>query len=237
MRGAVYELSEHHDRRTRRPAGSQELRAAAAGRAAVALAFVGRDLLTADALRWMFGEHRDFRVFGAFRTARDLEVALAGVRLDAVVYDAGAAAGAAEVEAGELRRMADDIVLLCDGLTPDLVSIAVAVCAQGVLLKSEGSAALIASMRHIALGGHAIFPAGWQELAARESLARARLAALSARQREVLALLAAGRRNEEIAAELMLSMNTVKFHVRGILAALEVRNRVEAARVWSQLGD
>ncbi|MCS7283555.1 MAG: response regulator transcription factor [Anaerolineae bacterium] len=52
---------------------------------------------------------------------------------------------------------------------------------------------------------------------------------LSEREREVLALLAEGLSNEEIAGELNIAVNTVRNHVRNILEKLGVRNRVQAA--------
>ncbi len=52
---------------------------------------------------------------------------------------------------------------------------------------------------------------------------------LSAREREVLALLAKGLRNREIADQLVVSEPTVKTHVRHILEKLRLRNRAEAA--------
>jgi DNA-binding NarL/FixJ family response regulator len=60
-------------------------------------------------------------------------------------------------------------------------------------------------------------------------------ARLSARQRDVLALVAEGRSNQEIAHELMITVNTVKFHVRTIFRELGIHNRVEASRVWSEM--
>lgn len=60
-------------------------------------------------------------------------------------------------------------------------------------------------------------------------------ARLSARQRDVLALVAAGRSNQEVARELMITVNTVKFHVRTIFRELGIHNRVEAARAWAEL--
>ena len=51
---------------------------------------------------------------------------------------------------------------------------------------------------------------------------------LSEREREVLALIGAGRSNTEIADELFISMATVKTHVRHIFAKLDLRDRAQA---------
>ena len=60
--------------------------------------------------------------------------------------------------------------------------------------------------------------------------------ALSERERDVLVRMARGLSNGEIAAQLMISTNTVRHHVRNILAKLEVTNRTEAVHVAMQRG-
>jgi DNA-binding NarL/FixJ family response regulator len=54
---------------------------------------------------------------------------------------------------------------------------------------------------------------------------------LSVREREVLALLAEGASNKEIAIALAVSVSTVKFHVAAIMAKLDARSRVDAVAI------
>ena len=61
--------------------------------------------------------------------------------------------------------------------------------------------------------------------------ARAALSALTTREREVLRLIAAGRSNREIGAELFISAKTASVHVSNILGKLGVASRTEAAAI------
>jgi NarL family two-component system response regulator LiaR len=54
---------------------------------------------------------------------------------------------------------------------------------------------------------------------------------LSAREQQVLDLVAKGKTNNDIAENLYISTRTVKFHVSSILSKLKVKNRTEAA-LW-----
>ena len=105
---------------------------------------------------------------------------------------------------------------------------------DGVVLASARGAELVAAVTQVG-AGHAVFPAGWLRQV-RRSAESSPLAQLSPRQREVLELLALGMDNDQIAARLYISRNTVKFHVRTIYRRLGVHNRVEAARVLAGAG-
>ena len=59
---------------------------------------------------------------------------------------------------------------------------------------------------------------------------------LSEREREVLAMIGAGRSNTEIAEELVISMATVKTHVRHVFAKLALRDRAHAVVVARDAG-
>ena len=69
-----------------------------------------------------------------------------------------------------------------------------------------------------------------KELVAQQSL-------LSAREREILELIALGKNNEELGALLFISVGTVKWHINHILSKLEVRNRIEAVNKGKSLGE
>ncbi|HEY0691730.1 MAG TPA: LuxR C-terminal-related transcriptional regulator, partial [Kribbella sp.] len=63
----------------------------------------------------------------------------------------------------------------------------------------------------------------------RQRVARERLAALTDREREVLAVVARGLSNADIGRELFMSEATVKAHVSRVLVKLDATNRVQVA--------
>ena len=114
---------------------------------------------------------------------------------------------------------------------------------SGFLLKVSPPEQLIAAVRTVAAGGGLLDPA--VTVSVIESFARApsartpRSAALDAltdRERDVLARLAHGRSNAEIAAELYLGEATVKTHVSNVLHKLGLRDRVQAVVAAYELG-
>lgn len=124
------------------------------------------------------------------------------------------------------------VVVVADQIEPGLAGAAGKHEIDGLVLATCSGVELAAALAQV-VAGHAVFPAGW--LGAVHAELTGPLAQLSARQREVLELLAQGLANEAIAARLFISPNTVKFHVRVIYERLGVRNRVEAARVLGGL--
>lgn len=83
--------------------------------------------------------------------------------------------------------------------------------------------------------GVAVVEAKETEHADRRSL-RTNEYGLTARQMEVMAYLAAGMSNKDIAAEMCLAEGTVKIHIAGAYQVLRVSSRTEAVRVAAQLG-
>ena len=107
--------------------------------------------------------------------------------------------------------------------------------AVGYLLKDVTSDGLVEAVRRAAAGQPVVAPAVLARLMAnfveRPPVATTLppgFAELSDREREVLAMIGAGRSNSEIAADLVISMATVKTHVRHIFAKLDLRDRAQA---------
>ena len=112
--------------------------------------------------------------------------------------------------------------------------------AQGYLLKGAPRDELFRAVRVVSQGGSLLQPVVASKLLQRMSSPAApppaAAGALTAREAQVLRLLAHGRANKEIAAELVISERTVKFHVSSILAKLGAGNRTEAVRLAVQRG-
>ncbi len=105
--------------------------------------------------------------------------------------------------------------------------------ASGFLLKDAPEAQLLAAIRIVADGGSLFAPTVTRRLIERfadlgEQQAPPDLDGLTARELEVLGLLARGRSNAEIAAELVVSEHTVKTHVARVLGKLGLRDRIQA---------
>ena len=110
---------------------------------------------------------------------------------------------------------------------PRMVREAAKVGFHGFLTKSTDLPQFVHSVRAV-LGGEAIFPRGGGDGAS--PVRRAPLVAeqLTAREREVLALLSRGATSQTIADALGIAPNTVRTHVQNILSKLQVHSRLEA---------
>lgn len=107
-----------------------------------------------------------------------------------------------------------------------MVTAARAIGAAGFLSKSEPLDVLARSIDQL-LDGKAIFPALNEGGSALTDL-RQRLQALSSAQMRILAALAKGHLNKQIAADLHISEATVKAHMTAVFRKLGVHNRVQA---------
>ncbi len=115
--------------------------------------------------------------------------------------------------------------------------------ASGFLLKDSGPAELLHGIRVVAAGDALLAPRITRRLIAQfaaartaQSAASGRLAVLTGREREILALVGQGLSNEEIAAELVLSPATARTHVSRAMTKLGARDRAQLVVLAYQSG-
>jgi DNA-binding NarL/FixJ family response regulator len=132
------------------------------------------------------------------------------------------------------------VVLLTSSESAKDMLAAVKAGAAGYLTKDTPLPRLVAAMHDVLNGGAALSPAmGGKLFAALRDLLRhhgeavARSPELTGRELEILGHVGAGKTSKEIAAELFISENTVRNHVRNVLDKLGLKSRFEAV-TWAQ---
>ena len=187
-----------------------------------------RGVLSSDATIEVVGEAADGR--DAVHRARlhAPDVVLMDVRMPDL--DGIAATERLLTEAPGVR-----VVILTTFEQDDYIFGALRAGASGFLLKRTRPEELIAAIHTIAAGDSLLSPSVTSRVVERmarqpapDSSHNARLDQLTPREREVLSLVARGRSNGEIAAELVIEESTVKTHVKRILLKVAARDRVQA---------
>lgn len=198
------------------------------------LTLIGGQRLLREATASLLSREDGLRALTTFESVADYQAARMEspprvLLLDCEENDSAVWRGAV----GELSSPSSEssVALFCAEIREDLIRCAIEHSVGGVILKSYTTKETRDAIAYIATG-RTVMPAGWQRVLAG---ATHRSRGLSPRQREILALVAQGYGNEEIATELELSPNTVKFHVRAVYSRLGVRNRVEAANQYAQM--
>lgn len=194
----------------------------------------GQDLFRTGLVR-LLSEMDGLDVVYHSRRGEDALQRVAQLRPDVVVLEMDLPGLSGPETARGLRALAPDIamlVLTTDGAEEQFLT-AVRAGATGYLLKDTPVAEIVRGI-HAAAVGHAVLdPSVAAGLLARvrthEPPARESGAQLTPRERDVLALLAAGHATSEIGRRLHLSTSTIKHHLAGTLSKLGAANRVQAA--------
>jgi len=112
--------------------------------------------------------------------------------------------------------------------------------ARGYILKGADPDELVRAVTHITQGGVIISPAMAPKLLAEMGVSKdpqeREGLGLSPREREILALIADGLTDREIAEELFISVNTAKTHLKNILTKLQVKSRAQIVARGARAG-
>ena len=143
--------------------------------------------------------------------------------------------GAATTEAIRRQSPKVEVIALTSFQEESLIERALQAGAIGYLLKNVSAEALAEAIRQAHAGHSTLAPEATEALvkATRQRASR-RDYGLTEREHEVLSLLVEGLSNAEIAERLVVSVATVKFHVRGVLSKLGVSSRTEAVALALQ---
>ncbi len=204
--------------------------------AAIRVLIVDDDFATRVGLRAIMGSAPDIAVVGESGSAEDAFEQIARVTPDVVLMDVQLP-GADGITATErITSRATDagprVIVLTTFEIDDYVFRSLRAGASGFLLKRARAEDLTDAVRSVASGNALPAPTLTRRLIERFAVASTTRAAtvqtLTAREREVLLLIAGGRSNQEIGADLGISPDTVKSHVKHVFTKLAVRDRSQA---------
>ncbi|MFI7518626.1 response regulator [Micromonospora globbae] len=218
----------------------------------VRVLIVDDDPLVRAGLSMILGGVPDVRVVGEAADGGEVPAAVEAGRPDVVLMDIRMPRtdGLAATEA--LRALPDppEVLVLTTFHADEQVLRALRAGAAGFLLKDTPPAEIVRAVRRVAAGEATLSPAVTRTLIAhvtgsapaaagpdpRRERALRLLAGLSEREREVAVALGQGRTNAEIAAELHMSVATVKAYVSRLLTRLDLNNRVQVALLVHDAG-
>jgi DNA-binding NarL/FixJ family response regulator len=184
-------------------------------------------------LRELFEAQDDLEVVGEAANADEAIQRVPATRPDVAVLDVRLPGSSGIEVCRELRATMPDLrcLMLTSFADDDALFSAILAGASGYLLKQIRGPELVSAVRQVAAGQSLIDPAltaGVMERL-RGKQEDERIARLSPQERRILALIAEGKTNRQIGAEMYLAEKTVKNYVSNLLAKMGFSRRTEAA--------
>ena len=187
-----------------------------------------------DGIRRALEADGGFEIVGETQSGSEVLPLVAETNPDLVVLDVRLPQVDGLMCLDEIRKRFPDVkvVMLSASTSPDLVETALRRGASAYVIKSVEPADLPSTLRQV-VNGTVFSTVGGADPA---DSAGSRAAGLTERETAILRAAARGLSNEEIARELWVTQQTVKFHLTNIYRKLGVKNRTEATRTAYQQG-
>jgi DNA-binding NarL/FixJ family response regulator len=204
----------------------------------IRLVLVDDDALVRAGLPAVLGAEDDLVVVGEAEDGVDVTDLVRRTRPDVVLMDVRMPrVGGIDATAHLLAAVdpAPRVLVVTTFGHDEAVLDALRVGAAGFLLKRARPEEIVAAVRTVARGESLLYPDALRTLVGRQRDARP-IEGLTARERDVLGLVARGRTNAEIATELVVGVQTVKTHVAAVLAKLGARDRTQAVVLAYETG-
>ena len=194
-----------------------------------------------DGLTAILSTQSDFQVVGEAGTGAEVVQQATSLKPDVILLDLEMPELDGVEALTQLRQVYPEAraIVFTAFDTDERILGAVQAGAQGYLLKGVPREELFKAVRIVHSGGSLLQPVVASKLlrqVSHQNQIEAETEALTPREREVLTLLAQGLPNKEIAAHLVISQRTVKFHVSSIMGKLGATNRTEAVALAAQQG-
>ncbi|MEU2241315.1 response regulator transcription factor [Streptomyces sp. NPDC018338] len=219
----------------------------------IRMLIIDDDPLVRAGLTFMLGGAEDLEIVGEGADGREVPELVDRLAPDVVLMDIRMPHVDGLTATERLRALpgAPEVVVLTTFHADEQVLRALRAGAAGFVLKDTPPAEIVAAVRRVAAGDPVLSPAVTRQLMthvageqdrpdrreeSRRAAATARLAELAVREREVAVAVGRGRSNAEIAAELYMSVPTVKTHVSRVLAKFGLNNRVQIALLVHDAG-
>jgi DNA-binding NarL/FixJ family response regulator len=187
-------------------------------------------------MKALLDRHQDFQVVAEAATEDEAVRQTVAYEPDLVLMDIRLAGGSGIEACQQIKQLRPEtqVLMLTSFAEDELLFAAIRAGASGYLLKQVGSGDMIRAIEAAARGESMLDPSLTQRVfvEVRRSIKKEEAVAfadLTGQEKQVLALIASGKTNREIAAELFLSEGTVRNYVSSILSKLNVSNRAEAA--------
>lgn len=185
-------------------------------------------------LRELLTEAGDIVIVGEAATAAEALLEAARLTPDLVLLDYRLPDGNGVDTCARLkaRSPAPRVLMLTSSLEPNVISAAISSGVDGYVLKEIDGPDLAVAIRKIHAGGAFLDPHVARQVIEQIKLRPDPLTILSTQERRILALVAEGKTNKEIALELGLSDKTVRNYFTGVLGKLGVGRRSEAIALF-----